>query len=553
MSLTETPDEFDSPRGSGASIRSNPSGIRSNDPRAAAFPAAATSPEPPDSLAQSGSRPRRGATPAVAAALSLVFPGVGQLFAGATRRGLVLALPTVALIVVVWAALGGGIKPLLSQLVQPNVLLGIVAVNAVYAIYHLFAIADAWWIARRRRPGTTGPRSVAVLVVALVLAVGLHGLIGGLGVQASQTVSAVLPAAGSGISIPAASPDATGTLEPGATPAPTPTPGPAYAADGRLNLLLISGDAGPGRTLLRTDTMILLSVDIATGRAALFGIPRNLYWAPVAPEDAKFFKTNNKATNGRFPGLLNALWVYAYQRPDFPDGGCKSTDADVCGIARGFRAITGAVQALVGVPLDGAVVVNLNGFVDLVNAVAPSGIWMRTEAVYDTKYPLEDGSGYVTVNISAGCHRLDGHTLLEYARSRHQDSDYGRMARQQQVLVALLHQIDPIALIPQVSHLLDIAKTNLILAIPSADLGSLASLAASVYPATVVKVGFDPLAGYPEYVTAIEIAKIQKVVANVFPATAANPSASPTTTHIPSPTTPPCPGPNVPPSATASP
>jgi LCP family protein required for cell wall assembly len=550
MPLTESPDEFESPRGGGASIRSNPSGIRSNGlavgPEAAA-PASVTT-EP--AVAPT---PRRRATPALAAVASLLFPGAGQLFAGAIRRGLLLALPTVALIVVVAAALGDGIKPLLAQLVQPGVLLGIVAVNAVYAIYHLFAIADAWWVARRRRPAKAGPRSVAALVVALILAVGLHGLVGGLGVQAAQTVSAVLPPAGSGISIPAASTNPTGILEPGASSAPTPTPGPAYAADGRLNLLLIGGDAGPGRTLLRTDTMILLSVDIATGRAALFGIPRNLLNVPVAAEDAKFFRTNDRTTNGRFPGLLNALWVYAYQRHDFPAGGCTPVDSDKCGIARGFRAITGAVQALVGVPLDGAVVVNLNGFVDLVDAVAPQGIWLRTEAVYDTRYPLEDGTGYITVNITAGCHRLDGHTLLEYARSRHQDSDYGRMARQQQVLVALLHQIDPIALIPQISNLLDIAKTNVILAIPSADLGSLASLASSVDPATVQKIGFDPQTGYFEYVTSKEITRIQQATADVFATPAANPSASPTASAAPSPTARPCPGPNVSPSATASP
>jgi LCP family protein required for cell wall assembly len=507
------------------------SGIRNGNP----------TPADPDGAA---SRARRGASPGAAAVFSLIFPGVGQLFAGAALRGFLIALPTVAVILVIGAAVAGGMKILVAHLVSPGVLLGIVVVNGIYAVYHLFAIADAWWVARRNRPGSASGRSAIVLAVALILAVGLHGLIGALGVQANQTVAAVLPSVGSGISIPAPSADPSASLLPGESAGPTPTAGPAYAADGRLNLLLIGGDAGPGRTLLRTDTMILLSVDIATGRAALFGIPRNLINVPVAPEDAAVFKTNNKATNGRFPGLLNALWVYAYEHPgEFPDGNCKDPDPDKCGVARGFRAITGAVQALVGVPLDGAVVVNLNGFVDLVNAVAPNGIWIRTEAVYDTMYPLEDGSGYVTVNISAGCHRLDGHTLLEYARSRHQDSDYGRMARQQQVLVALLHQIDPIALIPQVSHLLDIAKDNITLAIPSADLGSLASLAASVDPNTVQKIGFDPNAGYLEYVTAKEVTKIQKVVADIFPAVSASPS--PTSSTVPIPTAKPC-GPSSP-------
>ncbi|HEX5240180.1 MAG TPA: hypothetical protein VFW20_04200, partial [Candidatus Limnocylindrales bacterium] len=200
MSLTETPDEFDSPRGSGASIRSNPSGIRSNGPDPAvpaASPttseAAASSANPPAGApAGSPANPQRGATPGVAAVLSLVFPGAGQLLAGAIRRGLLIAVPTILLILVVAAAVGGGTKQLLGQLVQPSVVLGIVVVNGIYALYHLFAIADAWWVARRRRPGTGGPRGAAALVVALVLAVGLHGLVGALGVQAWQTASAVI-------------------------------------------------------------------------------------------------------------------------------------------------------------------------------------------------------------------------------------------------------------------------------------------------------------------------------------------------------------------------
>jgi len=296
--------------------------------------------------------------------LSLVFPGLGQMLAGAARRGLLVALPTTLLIIVIGTALGGGLKSLLASLVQPEVVMGIIVVNGVFAIYHLFAVVDAWRVAARlRQRPRPGGRAIAVLAVALVATVGLHGLAGALGVQAYQTVSTVIVPPGGGMSIPDP-----GFGSAGSTATPTPTAAPAWEADGRLNLLLIGGDAGPGRSLLRTDTMILLSVDIATGRAALFGIPRNLVNVPVAPEDAKLFK------DGRFPDLLNALWVYAYQRPGvFPDGNCAPANSDLCGKTRGFRAITGAIQQLTGVPLDGAVVVNLNGFVDLVDAVAPHG------------------------------------------------------------------------------------------------------------------------------------------------------------------------------------
>jgi polyisoprenyl-teichoic acid--peptidoglycan teichoic acid transferase len=509
-------------------------------------PALPPSPPPPppgqtSATLPAASPPRRGASPAVAALLSLVFPGLGQLFAGAFRRGLLVALPTLLLVIVIGASLGGGMKALLAWLVQPAVLYGIVILNGIFAVYHLFAIADAFWTARRRRARPAGRRATVILTIALVAAVGLHGLVGGLGVQAYQMVSTVFvsPGTGYGIPEPSFSPD------PGeaGTTSPTPTPGPAWAADGRLNLLLIGGDSGPGRTLLRTDTMMLLSVDSTTGRAALFGIPRNLVNVPVAPEDAANFP------NGRFPQLLNALYVYAYEHAGaFPDGNCKPRDSDECGKTRGFRAITGAIQQLTGVPLDGAVIVNLNGFVDLVDAVAPHGLWIRTVHVYDSRYPLENGQGYVTIDIPAGCQQLDGHVALEYARSRHQDSDYGRMKRQQQVLLALLRQIDPIAVLPQVSHLLDIAKTNLTLAIPTADIGSLAALAARVDPDTVERLSLDP-PDLAEYLTTKEIARVHALVRTVFdgPVAAATPSPSvaptnaPTTSHAPKPTATPSP------------
>ena len=473
---------------------------------------------------------RRGPTPGVAAILSFLLPGLGQALNGAVRRGFVIALPTLIVIAIIAAALAGGSRALLAALVQPSLVLTILIANAVFAIYHLFAIGDAFWVARRRgrKPASTG-RAVGYLVVALVATLGLHGVIGSVGLDAYATVSTVFVPPGSGYAIPPASfgPE---TAPPSGSPdVVTPTPGPAWAADGRLNLLLIGGDSGPGRTLLRTDTMILLSVDVASGRAAMFGIPRNLLNAPLPPESAKAFK------GGKFPGLLNALYVYAYQHPkDFPDGGCLPVNSDACGSTRGFRAITGSIQQLTGVPLDGAVVVNLNGFVDLVDAIG--GLWIRTERVYDTAYPLENGRGYVTINITAGCHHLTGHLALAYARSRHQDSDYGRMGRQQQVLVALLHGVDPLALVPKVPDLLEIAKDNLTLAIPAADLGSLAALASTVDPDSIQRIEFSP-PKYLEFLTNKEIGRIQTVVRTIFGSSApASPGPTPKATATPKPT-----------------
>jgi polyisoprenyl-teichoic acid--peptidoglycan teichoic acid transferase len=300
-------------------------------------------------------------------------------------------------------------------------------------------------------------------------------------------------------------------------PTATPVPQPAWAQDGRLNLLLIGSDAGPGRWLARTDTMVVLSVDVASGRAALFGVPRNLINVPLPPESAGAFR------NGRYPGLLNSLYVYAVQHPkDFPGGD-----------AAGFRAVSGAIQELVGQPLDGAIVVNLNGFVDLVQAIG--GLWIDIPySLFDDHYPKPDGSGYITISFKPGCQHLNGIHALEYARSRHQDSDYGRMRRQQRVLIALAHELDPIALLPQVPKLLDIAQDNLWTTIDQNDIANLAVLAARVDTHDIQSISFAPPT-YPEYMSTAEIKRIHKVVATAFDAPAAEPSATPDVTPKPCP------------------
>lgn len=479
-------------------------------------------------LSESGSpsptRPSRRfrPSPTLAAFLSLLVPGMGQLAAGRIIRGVLVALPAVGVVVVSATLFARGRVDAVATLVSPGVLDGILIANVVLAVYHAWAIFDARRVARAPLPPARRPRLTnAIVGVLIAVALVAHGTLEVVGFQARETLVSIFDAdtANSLFSIPAPSFEPTATPSPfsssGAAPtqAPTASPGPAWAADGRLNILLIGGDSGPGRWSLRTDTMEVLSVDLATGHAALFGIPRNLVNVPLAPEDAGAFPA------GIYPDLLNSLYVYASGHPNqFPGGD-----------ARGFRAVSGAIQELVGVPLDGAVVVNLNGFVRLVNAMG--GLWVQVpQEVTDYAYPLEDGSGYVQLDIKAGCHHFSGHLALAYARSRHMDSDYGRMGRQQQVLVDMANQFDPIALLPKIPDLLSIAKDDLWTTFSGADAAPLATALAGVDTGAVKQILFDPPV-YPEYVTDVMVKKVRSVVRSVFKAASApspGASASPT-------------------------
>src|SRR4029079_16874283 len=261
----------------------------------------------------------------------------------------------------------------------------------------------------------------------------------------------------------------------------------------------------------------------------MFGIPRNLIGVPLPPESADAFP------NGRYPGLLNSLYVYATGHPKYFPGGD----------AAGFRALTGAIQELVGVPLDGAIVVNLTGFADLIDAV--NGLWVDVPyALYDEHYP--SGNGQITVYVPAGCQKLDGTEALEYARSRHSSDDYSRMGRAQLVLRPRARQIDPLALLPKVPKLLDVAKDNLWTTLPQDWIPDLAALGAKVEPSRIETFMVWPPGGrrvgrsriesfmvwpptFPEYLDASAIRRVRLTVRNYFqqpaPTAAPGPKGAP--------------------------
>ena len=480
-----------------------------------------------------------------AATLSFILPGLGQLVLGRPRRALLLVLPLLAVAVTAVVLIVPDPTAALDLVLRPEAVPVLLALDGLLLIVHLWAILDAERIARTVRPLAGSARVVAtsLLAVLLVATVALHGAVAYVGSTADEDFGSVFvpdgpsgdfeipePSFGpdeeptlepdeeptleptdspSGTASPggsSASPSAAASTAPGPSGSPSPSPTakpkpsatPAWASDGRLNLLLIGSDAGPDRWSLRTDTIVVLSVAVKTGRAALFGIPRNMIGVPLPPESA------GAVPGGRFPGLLNALYVYAMGHPEkFPGGD-----------ARGMRAVSGAIQELVGVRLDAMVVVNLAGFVRLVDELG--GLWIDVpELLVDNNYPIEDGTAWIHLRVEPGCQHLGGRMALAYARSRHQDSDYGRMRRQQTVLLALRRQVDPVALIPKVPALLKVARDTLWTTIHRGDVRGLAQLAARVDPRRVARVLFVP-SRYPERLDTAEIRQIRQRVRTIF-------------------------------------
>lgn len=485
-------------------------------------------------------------SPALAALLSFVFPGLGQIYARDTRRGLIWAIPMLLVVVVALLLVLGGSRAI-SELLTADKALALVAFDFAFLLYHVAAMIDAYDVARSSAPAgyrsgaaRTGVLALAVLVALTIV---LHGVPGMYGIAYWQFASSftdqapeIIPVATFAThtfvpttpaptipegSTPAATPSQVASEAPGQTAEPATAPpssqGPGSStkpkacppppdlaawppgADGRVNILLVGSDSrsddGVSAASLRTNSMLLLSVDVADCKAALFSFPRNMTDVP-ADSVTRYPDWLTIPTESTTPynGYLFGLWRDAAASPnDYPGSdGIGSECQQQFDCQRGWRALTYAIQQMSGVNVDGVIAVNLKGFVDVVANLPGGGIWLDIpDPLFDDAYYNSQQQLY-PVNFQKGCQFLDPEDTLAYARSRHQDSDYQRERRQQFVLQSIRKQLDPIALLPHIPGLLDAAQQNLFMTFSSDDFPYLAQIASRVDADRLYQYDFAP-------------------------------------------------------------
>jgi LCP family protein required for cell wall assembly len=319
---------------------------------------------------------------------------------------------------------------------------------------------------------------------------------------------------------------------PSVSPSPTPSPTPAIAPyptdggngtlpvfgaavpwkradpeqpwgdDGRFDLLLIGSDAGSGRWSRRTDVMLLVEVDVKTGKVAMIGVPRNLQNAPYPPGPAR-----DASACGCQPGLINEMYVEATARhPGLWPGK---------GAVKGIGAVRSVVSTLTGRPIDAVLIADLIGVVRVVDAMGGVDINVP-EAVVDDTYP-DPGRGKIKLRIKAGQQHFDGRDALAYARSRHMDSDYGRMERQQILLLAMRKQLGP-SIILDAPALFAAAKGTAWTDLPREALPALVELFGKTADAKVKQMRIVP-PRYPSWMTAAWVNQVRHDVAGLLPGT----------------------------------
>lgn len=97
----------------------------------------------------------------------------------------------------------------------------------------------------------------------------------------------------------------------------------------------------------------------------------------------------------------------------------------------GSSAAIETVRKLTGVPINFLVTVNFRGFKQVVSRIG--GVWIDVDRRYFNDNST-GGARYATIDLQPGYQKLNGADALEYVRYRHLDSDFFRLARQQQFL-----------------------------------------------------------------------------------------------------------------------
>ena len=236
---------------------------------------------------------------------------------------------------------------------------------------------------------------------------------------------------------------------------------------GFTNVLFIGeGDAGhDGKDL--TDTIIVASMDPAkTKSVVLLSLPRDLY-----------FLKSEKMGKGRINSLYRDYKILLKRQ------GKGEKEASL----EAMKELGETIGAHLNLPIHHVVKVNFTGFEQAVDAIGGIDVTVP-DAINDTEYP-DENYGFEPCSIAAGPAHLDGKTALKYARSRHTSSDFGRSARQQQIIVAIGEKVKKEGLYKNPATITDLLKVfsdNIEMTMTVRELIGLAGLAEDLTPDRII-------------------------------------------------------------------
>lgn len=372
----------------------------------------------------------RQRSPSLAAFLSFLWPGLGQLYVGRRRAALVFALPVFILVLLAARELLPGLELFALSMVSPKYVLAVLIVIVLDGAWRVLSLLHAYISgARRVRPRSRIEGGVVAALLIAVLAIHLVPGYYAWSAYAAESEITTPSELAFDDQLPMA------TLDPSELPVmTTPTPGPSNAPspsptpikrDNRETILVVGVDSGrAGMDSGNTDTMMLISLDFDTNRVSMISVPRDttmfeLYWNHATLGSS--FKLNKLSAGIRWK---------SYASGDDP-----------------MTTLEKEIGFILGIPVDYYVSVNLPGFVTMIDVVGGVDV-VNPKAFYDDM--MQRG-------WPAGKMHMDGTDALAYVQSRHGDNDYLRAERQQDVLVALEKKLSSPSMLAKLPRFLSAA------------------------------------------------------------------------------------------------
>ncbi|MBV9851117.1 MAG: LCP family protein [Armatimonadetes bacterium] len=198
----------------------------------------------------------------------------------------------------------------------------------------------------------------------------------------------------------------------------------------------------------RTDTLFLLTLDLANGRASMLSIPRDTYCHIAGTRD-RYFKINEAYSTG---GPLRSI---------------------------------ATVDELLGVHADHYLVLNIDATKKMVDALGGVDLNVEHEMHYHDKW------GHLSIDLHPGFQHLDGDQAVGFARYRHpdagkrptpEDGDERRMYRQHVLLRAMIAKAKTFGAISNSSSLFQTAMSTIRTDLTQTQLLDLASLYHDIQP-----------------------------------------------------------------------
>lgn len=370
----------------------------------------------------------KGRSPSLAALLSFIWPGLGQLYVGNRRLAALFLAPTVLLLAILGYQLRQGVVVFGARFADPDFCLAALAIVILIAVWRIAAVANAFLTGQHRRERRILDRVVLAALVAVVVVT--HGFSSVVLATAYTATSNVFSSdnglIGGDLATPIPTPTPVGTAGPTAGPTAVPTTPPS----GRVTMLFTGVDSAAGRDTRSYDSLMVVSYNPTANTVQMVSIPREIAGFPM------------------YYGGHDHLSDWITYLPNYIRSGHIKGSPD-----SPYMTLVNEIQFLVGVHIDYWTVMDLNGFVKMIDALGGIDV-VSPYVISDPTYDWLTGHDY-GVYIGSGPQHLNGAYALAYARSRHGGgNDYKRAARQQQVMLALLSKMSKPGAIFQLNNLI---------------------------------------------------------------------------------------------------